>query len=420
MIQNRREAYLKKVSNQSLSLFFSGHSALKSADQHYPFTVNRNFFYLTGIDIENAALLLAKGADRNDAYLFIEKVDPVKALWDGAGLSFEDASQIASIDLKNIKPISELDGFIAQLLTTSRRAIYGTIESIYFDLERLNHLAMDTYPIQYSKSLLQLYPFITIKTNQMLMAELRMSKDAIEIDAIQKAIAITEKGLNRIMAHLSVHEHEHQIEAEFNYALNLNQSIPAFNTIIASGKNATVLHYVQNNAPLNKEGLLLCDLGASYGNYHADITRTYPVSGRFTERERAIYSVVLEANKKTIEALKPGMTHKEFNDCAKAILIDGAKKLGLIEQDDEIQKYYYHGVGHYLGLDVHDVGNYSLPIPEGAVITVEPGLYIAEEGIGIRIEDDVLVTQEGPVNLSSSIIKEIDEIEAFLQKSKTP
>ncbi len=157
-------------------------------------------------------------------------------------------------------------------------------------------------------------------------------------------------------------------------------------------------------------------MGVSYDNYCSDISRVYPVNGKFTERQKAVYEVVLEANKKTIEWLKPGVTHAEFKDYGKNILIEGAKKLGLIKEDDEITKYYYHGLGHYLGLDVHDVGNYSQVIPEGALITVEPGLYIAEEGIGVRIEDDIIVRKAGSINLSKSIIKEVKDIEAFMKK----
>jgi Xaa-Pro aminopeptidase len=407
---------LNHVEEKSLSLFFSGKSKEKSADQHFPFCVNRNFYFLSGIEVENAALLLAKGANKTESYLFLEEVDPVKALWDGEGLSFDRASEISGIDVKNIKNINDLDQFITELLSTTRRALFGFIDKIYMDLERLSHLSTDTHAINYSKKLANLFPSLSLKTNQMILAELRMSKSTFEVEHIKKAIDITQEGLNNIMKHLKPGKYEYQIEAEFNYALNLNRSTPAFNTIIASGKNAAVLHYTNNDQEIGKSDLVLCDLGATYQNYNADITRTYPANGKFTPRQKAVYEVVLEANKKTIEALKVGMTLKEFNDVAKGILISGAKKLGLIKEDDEITKYYYHGVGHYLGLDVHDVGNYSMPIVEGAVITVEPGLYIAEEKIGIRIEDDIYVTQNGPINLSENIIKEVADIEAMMKK----
>jgi len=416
MNQLRRNQYAKNVEAHTLSLFFSGKSLQKSGDQHFPFAVNRNFYYLTGIVQENVVLLIAKGDVNVESYIFLEETDPVKALWDGAGLTFEQAASISEIDIKNVRDIKTLDLFISQLLSTSRRALYGFIDTIYLDLERQSDQSDDTVAIRFAKQLKDKYPFIQAKTSQMILAEQRMIKDGKEIDETQKAINITQEALNAIMQHLKPGKKEYQIEAEFNYVLNLHRSTPAFGTILAGGKNATILHYVDNGMTLSPSDLVLCDLGAMSNLYNADITRTYPVSGKFSERQKAVYEVVLEANKKTIAWLKPGVTLKEFNDFGKQILIEGAKKLGLITQDEEISKYYYHSLGHYLGLDVHDVGNYSLVIPEGALITVEPGLYIAEEGIGIRIEDDVVVTKDGAINLSKDIIKEIKDIEAFMKR----
>ena len=416
MQQNRRELYISSIKDHSLSLFFSGKAPQRSADQNYLFSVNRNFFYLTGIDQQNVVLLIAKGESKADTYVFIEPIDPVKALWDGAGLSFEEAANISGIDLKFIKPIESLNATIAQLLSTSRRALYGHIETFYLDLERQSEKADPTPALAYASYLQKEFPFLAIKTNQMILAEQRMVKDELEVAMIEKAIAITDQGLSRMMKALKPGKTEYQMQAEYNYVLNQHRTIPAFDTIAASGINATVLHYIENKDEIKDNTLLLLDLGVELGHYCSDITRVFPANGTFTDRQKAIYEVVLEANKKTIAWLKAGVTIKEFNDYGKAILCEGAKKLGLIKEDSELETYYYHGLGHYLGLDVHDVGNYSLPIPEGAIITVEPGLYIADEAIGIRIEDDVLVTKDGAVNLSKSIIKEVKDIEAFMKK----
>jgi Xaa-Pro aminopeptidase len=412
----RRTTYASKVVEPSLSLFFSGRAPQRSADQNYLFSVNRNFYYLTGIDQQHVVLLIAKGAHKTDSYLFIEPIDPVKALWDGAGLSFEEAAEIAQIDIKNVKPIDTLNLFISQLLSTNRRALYGQVETIYLDLERQSDTSSQTPAQLFAQYLQKDYPFVSIKTNQMILAEQRMIKDQSEIDTIRKAISITDEGLSRIMKHLAPGKTEFGMQAEYNYVLNYHRTTPSFDTIAASGKNATILHYIENKDEIKDHTLLLLDLGVELDHYCSDITRVFPANGTFTERQKAVYEVVLEANKKTIEWLKPGVTLKEFNDFGKSILIEGAKKLGLIKEDSEIDKYYYHGLGHYLGLDVHDVGNYSLPIPEGALITVEPGLYIAEESIGIRIEDDVVVTKDGAINLSKQIIKEVKDIEAFMKK----
>lgn len=414
--EKRRQNYATHVLDQSLSFFFAGHAPQKSADQHYPFEVNRNFYYLSGINQQNAVLVIAKGENNLESYLFIEGFDPVKALWDGAGLSFEEAAKISQIKLENVKDIKTLDTFIGQLLQVSRRAIFGLIDVAYFDLERQSMTQNDTDAISFQKKLSNLYPALTIKTNQMILAELRTIKDDDEVEMIKKAAEITKKALEFTQKHLKPGMKEFEAEASYNYVLNMHQTTPSFDTIAASGKNATVLHYVDNNAEMKDNDLILFDLGVKYEQYASDVSRTYPINGKFTKRQKEVYEVVLEANEKTIAWLKPGVSLKEFNDYGKQILIDGAKRLGLIEKDEDIMKYYYHSLGHYLGLDVHDVGNYAKPIPVGAIITVEPGLYIAEEGIGIRIEDDILVTKDGVVNLTKDILKSVSDIEAQMKK----
>lgn len=414
--EQRRHNYVQEVLDQSLSFFFAGHAPQKSADQHYPFEVNRNFYYLSGINQEQAVLLIAKGEKQAESYLFIEGYDPIKALWDGAGLSFEEASKISQIKLENVRDIKTLDTFVSQLLQVSRRAIFGLIDVSYFDLERQSVTQSPTDAMTYQKKLSKLYPALSIKTNQMILAELRTIKDQDEVLMIQKASDITKKALEFMQKHLKPGIKEFEAEASYNYVLNMHRTTPSFDTIAAGGKNATVLHYVNNSDEIKDGDLVLFDLGVKYEQYASDVSRTYPVNGKFTKRQKEVYEVVLEANEKTIEWLKAGKTLKEFNDFGKQILIDGAKRLGLIEKDEDINKYYYHSLGHYLGLDVHDVGNYAKPIPEGAIITVEPGLYIAEEGIGIRIEDDILVTKDGAINLTKDILKSVHDIEHQMKK----
>lgn len=414
--EQRRQNYVQEVLDQSLSFFFAGHAPQKSADQHYPFEVNRNFYYLSGINQEQAVLLIAKGEKQTESYLFIEGYDPIKALWDGAGLSFEEASKISQIKLENVRDIKTLDTFVSQLLQVSRRAIFGLIDVSYFDLERQSVTQTPTDAMTYQKKLAKLYPALSIKTNQMILAELRTIKDQDEVLMIQKASDITKKALEFMQKHLKPGIKEFEAEASYNYVLNMHRTTPSFDTIAAGGKNATVLHYVNNSDEIKDGDLVLFDLGVKYEQYASDVSRTYPVNGKFTKRQKEVYEVVLEANEKTIEWLKAGKTLKEFNDFGKQILIDGAKRLGLIEKDEDINKYYYHSLGHYLGLDVHDVGNYAKPIPEGAIITVEPGLYIAEEGIGIRIEDDILVTKDGAINLTKDILKSVHDIEHQMKK----
>lgn len=418
MLEKRRNKYFNGVEKQSVSLFFSGVAPQKSNDQSYPFSVNRNFYYLTGINQQNVTLVMIKGDKTSESFLYLEAVDPIKALWDGASLTFEQAHEISQIPLKNIRNIDNLNQDINNLLNSGRRAIYGPIDDAYLDLDRQMLNVPPTKAFTYANYLRETYPFVKIETNHIIIAELRTAKDETEIELMKKAIAITHEGLNRILAKLKPGLYEYEIEAEYNYVLNKHRVTPSFDTIAASGQNATILHYVDNDTKMQENDLILFDLGVDYGYYCSDVSRTYPVSGVFTERQKAVYEVVLETNKKAIAFIKPGMTMQEFNDYGRSLLIEGAKKLGLIENDDEITKYYYHSLGHSLGLDVHDVGNYAKAIPEGAVITVEPGLYIQEEGIGIRIEDDILVTKDGPVNLTAMIPKEVKDIEAIMKKNK--
>ncbi len=418
MYKERREQYLKFADNHSFTLLFSGHAAMRTNDEAFPFSVDRNFFYLTGIDQENVALMMVKGDIETKTYLFIEKNDPVTVLWTGKTLDPEEAADIAELEMTHVLFIDNLKAMITSLLSTSRRAMLGELKSAYFDLERLTENAPDHESHQFVKTLLEKFPYLQIKPCQRMLAKLRMVKSAAEMTAISASVDITKAGLARIMTYLKPNMHEFEIEAEYNYVLNKNDTTPSFKTIVAAGKHATTLHYSDNNGVIKPGDLVLFDLGVEKSHYCSDVTRVFPASGTFSERQKAIYDVVLEANKKTIEWVKPGITFNEFNNFGKQILIDGAKKLGLIKEDHEISQFYYHSLGHYLGLDVHDVGMYHEPIPEGAVITVEPGLYIADEGIGIRIEDDILMTKDGAINLTKDIIKEIKDIEALMKRSE--
>lgn len=416
MIKKRRDKYLNLANDKSVSLFYSGNLKHKSNDQYFKFEVNRNFFYLTNINQDNVVLVLIKGNNKLETFLFIEKQDPIKALWDGATLTFEEASKLSEIPLTNILDINQLDSFINNLMGISRVNVYGELNNVYFDLEKQKPSKFLNETEVLANELKTNYPQVSLLNSNRLLANLRMVKDELEVKYTNKAIDITNDALKHVLNTLKPNMYEYEIEAEYNYILNKNNTKTSFDTIAASGKNATVLHYIDNDDKINNNELILFDLGVNYNNYCSDISRTYPANGKFTERQKEIYEIVLKANKETIKWLKPGRTIKEFNDYGKQILIDGLKEIGLIKDDNEITKYYYHSLGHYLGLDVHDVGLYDQVIPEGAIITVEPGLYIEEESIGIRIEDNILITKDGNINLSKDIIKEVKDIEAFMSK----
>ena len=261
------------------------------------------------------------------------------------------------------------------------------------------------------------YPHLKIKNIFHNIAKLRMVKNDREVELIQKAIGITKEGILAMAKNLTPGMKEYEVEAYFDFKIkSLGASAHAFSTICAAGKNATVLHYEDNNQEAKDGDLILFDLGAEYDYYCSDISRTIPVNGKFTDRQKQIYQIVLNAMKEVEKNTKPGLTLADLNNIAKKALAKGCIEIGLIEKEEEIGKYYFHSVGHSLGLDTHDVWIVDSKLEEGAVITNEPGLYIEEEGIGIRLEDDLLVTKDGCINLSKDIPVEIEDIEALMSK----
>jgi len=248
---------------------------------------------------------------------------------------------------------------------------------------------------------------------------LRLKKDEFELGKIKRAIGITKASLEEAIKEVKPEVKEYEIDAKFAYtATTLGSDRLAFHSIIANGANACTLHYEENSGELMDGDLLLFDLGAQYEQYASDISRTVPVNGKFTERQKQIYEIVLAANEYIIKQVKPGIKFSELNNLTKKYLADELIKIGLIENESEIGKYYPHGVSHSMGLNTHDSMNRDGVMEAGYVITVEPGLYIDEENIGIRIEDDVLVTKDGYINLSKEIIKSVEDIEAFMAKHK--
>ena len=251
-----------------------------------------------------------------------------------------------------------------------------------------------------------------------LVVALRMWKDADEIQATRAAIGLTKNALEYVMENLTPGMYEYQAQADFEYHIMRNGADgPGFPTIAGSGINGTMLHYDTNREICADGSLLLLDLGARLNGYNADITRTYPVNGKYTERQRAVYEIVLAANKRVAAEAKPGMTLAQLNDICKSVLAKGLMDLGLIEEEAQVSKYYMHGVSHHLGIDVHDVSiAANKELAPGAIITDEPGLYIDEWEIGIRIEDDLLITEDGAEVLSQDILRDPDDIEAFMAK----
>lgn len=410
MYQERRERVFEVLPNNSIAVFMAGKAPYRLGDAKYPFDVNRTFYYLTGIDKENLVLVLVKAGSMNQTALYIEQFDPVMAKWVGGKIQKEEAQEISGID--DVRYIEELDSSINRILA------YFPAETSWTLCGELNKQQLDqSWPVSdLFNRIKSEYPSVAVQNISSETARMRMVKSSEEIDLMKRAIAVTNVGIKAMMQASRDYIWENELEAYFDFVLKSEQCEHAFDTICAAGRNATVLHYAENNSQSKPGDLILCDLGASYKYYNADISRTFPVSGKFSDRQRAIYEIVLRANKMILENAKAGLTLRELNNMVIEFYEKELPSIGLLQNGDSVRDYYFHGVSHHLGLETHDVSIMDAPLQPGNVITDEPGLYIEQEGIGIRIEDDLLITADGCICLSSGIMKEADEIEAYMQK----
>lgn len=403
--KNNRNKLINKIEDNSLIILFAGNAPKKTADEKYQFTPNRNFYYLTGIDEEEHILVLSKINGIEKEILFIKEVDEVREKWEGKTIRKEEVYDICEIE--NVQYLNSFNGFIEKELLNSESL------NLYLDLEKGN------FSYDFLSEIKDKYFNINIKNIFSEIAKLRLVKSEEEINRMRKAISITIEGVKELMKNSKEGIREYELEAYFDFVCKKNGVKDfAFKTIAAAGKNATVLHYVTNDSMLKDGDLILFDLGAQYKYYNGDISRTFPINGKFTERQKDVYNSVLYVNQRIIEEIKPGIKFLELNALAKSLIAKECIKLGLIENEKDVDKYYYHSIGHSLGLDTHDVElrNRDVILEPGMVYTVEPGIYIEEEGIGIRIEDDILITKNGNEVLTKDMIKTVDEIEEFMNR----
>lgn len=391
-IKDRRNNLLKSLPEKSLLILSAGKEITQSEDSNFPFYVNRNFFYLTNISQANSILVIAKTNEVKE-YLFIDEYDEKKEKWFGKKLTHEEAKELSKID-----EVHSLTNFSNEI-----REIIKTVSNVYLDFKVDN-----TYLNEVRKS----FPNLKINNVYPLIVDLRMIKDESEINDIKEAIKITHLGLNRIIKELKTANNEMEIYNAFNHEiLNHGTHEIGFPSIIATGVHTCCLHYPTPTDNIDRNSLILCDVGAAYNHYSSDVTRTYPISGKFNDLQKKIYQIVLKTNEQVIETIKPGVTLKDLQEVAKKTLIAGCLEAGLVAKAEELEKYYFHNVSHHLGLDTHDASNKDKPLAPGMIITVEPGLYFKEHKIGVRIEDDVLVTSNGHEVLSKDIAKNIEDIE---------
>lgn len=408
--QQRRAQVLAQMEKGSIMVLFSGEGIPSSMDDCCPFEANHHFFYLTNLRRENMALVLSRSAQEDKMILFIEEAVPSMERWTGKRVTKDEAKAVSGID--DVRYIDSLQSALG------RMAAREQVEAAYFDCYRNAMTDTDSYNMRKAKEFAAAYPAVTLKNAHPMLAQMRMVKDETEVAAIRKAIELTDKGLRRVLKTLAPGQMEYQAQAEFEYAIRYHGAEgTAFATIAGSGLNGCMLHYETNHCEMKDGQLLLLDLGAKKDGYCADITRTYPVNGKYTERQKQIYDIVLAANQEVARQARPGLTLKELNEICKAKLAEGLMAIGKIESAEEIGTYYMHGVSHHLGLDTHDaIAHDAVPLSPGMVITNEPGLYIDEEEIGIRIEDDLLITESGCEVLSSAVPRETGDIEALMAR----
>ena len=412
---SRREKLFDALPDNSVSLVYSGVSKIISEDEYYEFHSNRNFFYLTGIEQENSILMLVKTPGERKAYLFLDEYNELKERWTGKRLTFDHATEIS--ELENVYSNQTFESMLDMALS-KEKMMYGNIENLLIDLSDELKIKQNYSTQLLAKDLEEKYPHLKVGNLYPYIVELRLVKSDLEIRQLEEAINATSTGINAMLLNLKPGVVEHELSDLFEYyGKTHNCRKLSFETIVGAGKNATTLHHpISQQEGVIKEGdLVLFDLGYQYNGYCADISRTFPVNGVFSDYQRKVYEAVLNCNKAVIDYIKPGLSIPDLQEYAISVLKKEGLRLGIIKDEEEITKLYIHNVSHFLGLDTHDVGERKRKLVPGNVITVEPGLYIVDKGVGVRIEDDVLVTETGSRCLSKGIKKEIDDIEKMLK-----
>ncbi|MBQ2691122.1 MAG: aminopeptidase P family protein [Clostridia bacterium] len=407
---NNRHRLFEKMEEGSVLFLHSGIAPVKSHDQNmHPFAVNRDFYYLTGIEEQDVWLILGKSPMGTPSEaLFIEQPDEEIIKWNGKMLTVERACELSGMEQDDIKYKQDMERFVARKL--SREA-----DKALFSFDRLSMGAFRTPSEDYALKLREKYPALPIENAFKMISGLRAIKTPEEIECIRKAGDVTIKALEHMLRSAKPGEYEYQWAADFEHYVARSGMGKAFTTIAASGANAVMLHYSDNDHIVNAGDLILFDLGAEYRNYASDVSRTFPVGGKFTERQKELYKIVREAMDISKDKMRPGVSIREPQQAVIDFYKKALRTIGLITDDSEVGKYYYHGVSHSLGLDTHDPSD-RLVYEPGMVVSNEPGLYIKEEGIGIRLENDILITEGEPCDLIGNRLLDIDEIENIMNR----
>lgn len=415
---NNRKRFMARMKKGGLAIFNSNDIYPTSADGSMPFKQATDIFYLSGVDQEESILVLFPDAFHASQreILFLKETSEHIAIWEGAKLTKEEAR--AQTGVSNVQWVKDFEKVLHVLLNEASCVYLNNNEHTRASIE------VETRDMRFSKWFRGKYPHYIIERSAPILHELRSVKDTEEVAQLQRAIDITRSGFERVLKMIKPGVMEYEIEAEYAHEFLRNGSRGfAYTPIIASGFNACVLHYIENDKACKEGDVILMDVGAEYGNYNADMTRCAPVSGKFTPRQKEVYNAVLRVMKGATAYLKPGVYLHEYHAHVGELMTKELVDLKLISMDDvknapkewpAYKKYFMHGTSHFLGLDVHDVGNWAVPIQEGNVFTVEPGIYIREESLGIRLENNIVITKNGNDDLFKAFPLEAEEIENIM------
>ena len=418
-IQNRKR-FVEKMDKHSIAIFNSNDELPTNADQLFKFKQNSDLIWLTGIEQEDSMLILyPENPDpKYREVLVLVRPNELKEKWDGHRLRGNEATAISGI--QTIVWLDVLDGVLQPWIHWSDTIYLNSNEND----RKSNFVQVRDY--RYAEMMKQRYPLHNYKRSAKLLKDLRAIKSPLEVEVIQKAIDITEKSFMRLLQFVKPGVMEYEIEAEIAHSfLSQRATGPAYSSIIAGGDRARTLHYVENNQACKAGELILMDFGAEYGNYCADLTRTIPVNGKFSSRQKIVYNACLHLHHYAASILKPGITILDYTEKVGEEANKLFQKIGLLQKADiknedpenrAYRKYLYHGISHHLGIDVHDIGTRTEPIKAGMVFTIEPGIYIEEEKMGIRIENNFWITRNGNLDLMKNIPITADQIESFMKK----
>lgn len=415
LFKHNRKRFMRKMLPDSIAIFNSNDLMPRNGDTYFPFRQNSDLFYISGLDQPETIVVLFPDCVKEgfQEIAFIQKTNEYLATWEGHKYTKEEAALISGIS--KVYWLDEMDHILNELILLAKRIYINTNENDRFSSDVLSR------DLRFARRLMERYPVHKYHRSQPILKKLAMIKTPLEVEVIQRAVSITMEAFSEVLEYVKPGVAEYEVEAVVTGAfIRQRASGHAYAPIIASGKNACVLHYTANNKICKEGDLLLMDFGAEYANYASDLTRTIPVSGQFTTRQRAVYDAVLGVMKGARQLLVPGTTLEEYNKEVGKMMESALLDLKLLDkttvknQDPQYpayKKYFMHGTSHHLGLDVHDLANRYDPIMAGMIFTCEPGIYIPEENIGIRLENDILVTDGDPIDLMANIPIEAEAIE---------